>query len=108
MFGVDHPTGGPVWVAILIACIPAVLASVTAVVVVVLSNRKARDATEVQRQENLDQHGDSVEKLGEIKGALDVLSGQWGTTDGKVERLGERMAVVESHIGAGVGMGPHL
>jgi hypothetical protein len=51
------------------------------------------------RKENQEQHGVSVEKLGELTGEVRALVGRFERTDGKLDEVSERVAVIEAYVG---------
>lgn len=78
--------------AAIIAVVVALIAATPSLVATVVSNRKTR-------AENESQHGASKEALDNLRGTVDSMHLSVVGIDGKVDTLGERVAVVEHTVG---------
>lgn len=100
MIGAEQAAALPTWAAIVIGVAPAI----AAIVVVILQNRKTRDKVSQLDETNSSQHGANVSKLDEViqvtnqaVGRLVEIHGAVDRLDSKVDRLSERVAVVEAN-----------
>jgi hypothetical protein len=97
----------PDWVVLVAAIAPALIAGLAAVVVVVLQNRKTRDKVDALSVENTEQHGTSVEKLGEVIGGLNAVKEHVVRLDSKLDTLAAKVHVIEVNSGDAKTGGKH-